>query len=211
MSGVWRRQCHCQYILDYTFGLDTLTECWRCFHGGKSIAQQTVCIRHSADIVPGGIHYHLTVLLAAEEIHYTLPTWLLKEAITLLAPHKMTTISLTKWYFPRSLRPAIAMRLLEKAGYRSHLHRLVSNLPFLSKVCERFINLIRYLNEFHLLPDSFSVTILTISLNGNLCLESILSYNHDNRWNRQWQDCSLIITWFNGSFRHRRVFLLQWL
>ena len=92
-----------------------------------------------------------------------LPTWLLKEAITMLTPY-ITTIfnsSITERHFPRTWRHAIVTPLLKKAGLNessSLSYRPVSNLPFLSKVFERIVNrqLIGYFNEFHLFPDAQS-------------------------------------------------------
>ena len=46
-----------------------------------------------------------------------------------------------------------------------------------------------------------SVGIQMMSFNGNRSIESIFRY----RWcDRQWQDCAIITTWFNGGFRHCR-------
>ena len=92
-----------------------------------------------------------------------LPTWLLKEAITILAPH-ITTIfksSITEGHFLWTWRHAIVTPLLKRAGLDESSpssYRPVSNLPFLLKVLERIVNrqLIGYVNEFHLFPDAQS-------------------------------------------------------
>ena len=90
-----------------------------------------------------------------------LPTWRLKEAITILAPYITTILnsSITERHFPRTWRHAIVTPLLKKARLDESSpssYRPVSNLPFLSKVLQRIVNrqLIGYLNEFHLLPDA---------------------------------------------------------
>ena len=92
-----------------------------------------------------------------------LPTWLLKEAITILAPYITTifNLSITEGHFPRTWRHAIVTPLLKKAGLDESSPSSncpVSNLPFLSKVLERIVNrqLIGYLNEFRLFPDAQS-------------------------------------------------------
>ena len=92
-----------------------------------------------------------------------LPTWLLKEAITILAL-KITTIfnsSITEGRLSGTWRHAIVTLLLKKARLEqssSSSYRPVSNLPFLSKVLEWIVNrqFIGYFNEFHLFPDAQS-------------------------------------------------------
>ena len=62
-----------------------------------------------------------------------LPTWLLKEAIIILAPY-FTTIfnsSITEGHFPRTWRHAIVTPLLKKAGWTSLLHQAIVRFQIL--------------------------------------------------------------------------------
>ena len=89
-----------------------------------------------------------------------LPTWLLEQAMTTLAPY-ITNIfnsTLAQGYFPHTWRHAIVTPLMKKAGLVESLpssYRPVSNLPFLSKVLERIVNrqIVGYLSDFHRFPD----------------------------------------------------------
>jgi len=74
-----------------------------------------------------------------------MPTWLLKDSVTLLAPY-ITTImnaSLTSGQFPTVWKHAIVTPLLKKSGLDESLpssFRPVSNLSFLSKILERTVH-----------------------------------------------------------------------
>ena len=88
-----------------------------------------------------------------------LPTWLMKEAIPLLAPFvaQIFNNSFAIGRFPSKWKHAIVKPLLKKAGAEESSpanFRPVSNLTFVSKVLERIANhqLTKYLSESRLLP-----------------------------------------------------------
>ena len=89
-----------------------------------------------------------------------LPTWLLKECLSVLLPFitKVVNLSLSSGSFPVELKQALVCPLLkkptlEKDEYKNH--RPVSNLPFLSKIIERVVA--KRLNS-HILDNGLRVT-----------------------------------------------------
>ena len=73
-----------------------------------------------------------------------LPTWLVKDCVSVLAPCITSVInaSLRTCYFPLAWRKAIVSQLLKKSGRDESTpcnYRPVSNVTFLSKVLERVV------------------------------------------------------------------------
>ena len=82
-----------------------------------------------------------------------LPTWLLKDCVTILEPYitNIINISLSTGVFPKPWKHALISSLLKKAGLDEAApanFRPVSNLPFLSKLLKRVVHrqLAGYLN-----------------------------------------------------------------
>ena len=82
------------------------------------------------------------------------PTWLLKECISEIAPYiaHVVNLSFSTGIFPSCLKQAIVYPLLKKVNLdhnNLNNYRPVSNLPFLSKVIERIVSnkLVKYLSK----------------------------------------------------------------
>ena len=89
----------------------------------------------------------------------SIPTWLLKNCIDLLAPYitSVFNITLSSGYVPSSFKQAFITPLLKKNGLEETIvgnYRPVSNLSVLSKTLEHAVHqqIENYLNQANLLP-----------------------------------------------------------
>ena len=112
------------------------------------------------------LHKHLSHQApqrAVQENPYTVPTWLVKDFVQLLAPYltNLFNRSMSEGYFPEMFRLAEVTPILKKSTLDPSVlssYRPISNLPFVSKVLERAVNerMSQHLQSNGLLPENQS-------------------------------------------------------
>ena len=187
MSGLWSRQRHRRSTPEVTYrrtwtGRLQDREHWRCYNGSQSSAQQTVCVRPSTDLAPERSHYH--------------PCTLHHNNFQLIDCWGTFSSDMEARYCYAAIEESWAGRdfsIKLSSGFKS-------SIPFESprKDCQPSTY---RLPQRVSLVSRCSVGIQMMSFNGNCSIESIVRY----RWcDRQWHNCAIMTTWFNGGFRHCR-------